>query len=164
MDTPPSWVGSGRDWIIVGVGFLLLSALIEFASYISFPPDSLITATGTVMSVNHRFPSRSPKLNIFIDDGRGVLHLYTDLGVIRTKVNVGDVVQAGFDKDIFGRNSHRMWDLRRGNEVLLSKEKSFPAAAAEARQIGWLALYGSVASLVVIAVGVGLQVCFRPTP
>jgi hypothetical protein len=163
MDALPSWVGSGKQWLIAGFGMLLFSALIGIVSYVSFPPVNLMAATGTVVSVNHRNPSRSPKLNIFIDNGQGVLHLYTDLGVVRSKIGVGDVVQAKFEKDIFGRNFYRMWDLRRSGEILLSQEKSFSEARIEARQIGRMAFFIFAVSVVVIAIGAILQLRFRQT-
>jgi len=162
MDTAPSWVGSARNWIIVGIGFLWFSALMGLVSYVSLPPANPLAVTGTVVSVSYRTPARSPKFNIFIKNEQGELHLYTDLGKIQSKVAVGDVVQAGYDADVFGRNFHRIWDLRRGDEVLFSREHSYPAATAEAHQIGWFAFFIAIFSAAVVAVGVGLRVRFRP--
>ena len=164
MAVTRSWVGSPRDWIIVGIAFLWLSGLVGLVSYVSFPPSKPLIATGTVVSVSTRSPSRSPKLNIFIETEQGVLHLYTDLGRISTKVVVGDMVRAEYDTDAFGRNFHRIWDLRRGEEILFSKERAFPAATAEADQIGWFAFFGSLFSLAVIGVGAWLSVSSRAKP
>lgn len=163
MDASSGWKGSGKNWVIVGMGLLAMSGLFGLVSHASRPPASLMTATGTVVSVDKRSPSRSPKFNIFIDDGHDVLRVYTDLGMIRSTVGVGDVVQASFEKDPFDRNFHRAWDLRRGNEVLLSKENLFPEANAEASQIERVALFGAVISAAVIAVGAFLQARFRAT-
>lgn len=164
MAVTRSRVGSPRDWIIVGITFLCLSGLIGFASYVSFPPSKPLVATGTVISVSSRSPSRSPKLNILIETGQGVLHLYTDLGKVSSKVVVGDMVRAEYDTDVFGRNFHRIWDLRRGEEILFSKERAFPAATAEAEQVGWLAFFCSLFSVAVIGAGAWLYASSRPNP
>lgn len=164
MAVTRSWIGSPRDWIIVGIGLLCFSGMFGLVSYVSFPPSESMVATGTVVSVSSRSPSRSPKLNIFVETGQGELHLYTDLGGISSKVVAGDVVRAEYDTDAFGRNFHRIWDLRRGEEILFSKEIAFPAAEAEAKQIGWFAFFCSLFSLAVISAGAWFYVSSRSKP
>lgn len=162
MDMSLIGIRSGKNWLIAGFLALWLSILTGLISYITLPPTTLFGATGRVVSVN--YPNRKPKVIIFVDDGHEVLHIYTDLGVLQSNVVAGDVVEVKFARDVFGRNFHRIWDLRRGDEALLSKAKSFPEAEAVARQIGWLAFLGFAVSSAVLAIGVSFQTRSRAAP
>lgn len=145
-------------WKTAGAASLFAGVTLAVIAYVSAPPKSLHSVRGEVLRTFASTPSKgSPKWNLVVYQRPSIVNLYTDCGAVRSPVHAGDIVDARYQSDVFGRNWHRLWELRRGNEVLLSSADTFAQASAEARAIFFVSLVLFVLGSSSLALGWWLQ-------
>ena len=133
---------------------MVASLLILLTAHVSRAPTALHEVSGTVVAISDAQPSGHPKLNVFVRSGTDVIRLYTDLYVLSRRPAVGDTIDAEYEDDFLGRNFHRFWALRVGDDVLMSKAASMASAADESRKIVQFALGCFAFGVLIIGIGI----------
>ena len=93
------------------------------------------------------------RLIIVVDYGPGLIRIFTNVGMLnspesRANLAAGDVIDAEVSDDMFGRNLHRVWSLRRGRQVIFSREELTGNRLADAQRF---AIYSAAAFSVGVA-------------
>lgn len=127
-------------WLVLGAFAFICAVMAALVAYVSQPPASLYEAVGSVTAIRGNISTKHPKLNIFVSNGHEELRLYTDFGSLNRLPQLGDVVEAEYAADPFGRNFHRIWGLKDGSNVLMDKASSMASALLEDQQIYRFAL------------------------
>lgn len=149
-----------------GVVFTVCCLLSWIGNRIDFAErTSLKEISGSIESVTLTHPQKSgPKLNIFVRDGSAVHQLSQD--DLRQEVpelatlRVGDHVTALANPDFFGRPIDWLWELRRGDTLVVSYDATLAHfdRSVSRRQIMTVSL--GLIGFCLLAIGIALRLHF----
>ncbi len=147
-----------KSMIAVGVVLLLCSLVFVWLGRLHPPARAhLKSVTGTIIVVSHRETDQGGTyLDIDLSTPHGTAHLsqldYSEYYPAADTLQAGDTISALYEPDDMGRSIDWFWEIRKGNEVVVSYDETVAGddrGNRLLREAGhWMMLFGAVLSAV----------------